>query len=405
MSCLQENAERLFAICDTDDKGFIVRADLPKLDGLIANVTFSHLEEFFNANDTTRTSIVAREDFIRGIKPLLINSRRDITQEDLIRPRKHLVDLPPENFRTICLESDPVQKKFSPDKTRSKLSIAISTPTDNQSSSRGLAKSSITPSVSASSFTPYVHIQESKRPQSATEYNDDTPEGRNQLEFTEVLRRSSHSNPDVVGRTTLADELRTPDRIYKVVFVGDSAVGKTCFLHRFCHNRFKPLFNATIGVDFTVKSIKVNDRVVAVQLWDTAGQERFRSITKQYFRKADAVVLLYDITSEQSFLNVRSWISSVQNGVDEECAMILVGNKVDLCPNEETRAVSYKEAKAVANEFNMVYFETSAYTGLGINECMRAVAVKLLQRDEENLEESLRLEIEEDSPKSSWCCV
>lgn len=64
------------------------------------------------------------------------------------------------------------------------------------------------------------------------------------------------------------------DRIFKVVFVGDSAVGKTCFLHRFCHNRFKPLFNATIGVDFTVKTIKVKDKFVAVQLWDTAGQER-----------------------------------------------------------------------------------------------------------------------------------
>ncbi|VDM82877.1 unnamed protein product [Strongylus vulgaris] len=71
------------------------------------------------------------------------------------------------------------------------------------------------------------------------------------------------------------EEVATPDRIFKVVFVGDSAVGKTCFLHRFCYNRFKPLFNATIGVDFTVKTIKVGSRVVALQLWDTAGQERY----------------------------------------------------------------------------------------------------------------------------------
>ncbi|VDD95818.1 unnamed protein product [Enterobius vermicularis] len=117
------------------------------------------------------------------------------------------------------------------------------------------------------------------------------------------------------------------DRIFKVVFVGDSAVGKTCFLHRFCHNRFKPLFNATIGVDFTVKTIKVKDKFVAVQLWDTAGQERFRSITKQYFRKADGVIIMYDVTSEQSFLNVRNWITSVQAGVDENCILCLVGNK------------------------------------------------------------------------------
>lgn len=91
----------------------------------------------------------------------------------------------------------------------------------------------------------------------------------------------------VTSPTASDVDLRTPDRIFKVVFVGDSAVGKTCFLHRsvlpvpkqnmlrFCHNRFKPLFNATIGVDFTVKTIQVKDRLVALQLWDTAGQERF----------------------------------------------------------------------------------------------------------------------------------
>uniref|UniRef100_A0A183D911 Ras family protein n=1 Tax=Gongylonema pulchrum TaxID=637853 RepID=A0A183D911_9BILA len=91
-------------------------------------------------------------------------------------------------------------------------------------------------------------------------------------------------------------------------------------LHRFCHNRFKPLFNATIGVDFTVKTIRLDSRVVAVQ---------FRSITKQYFRKADGVILMYDVTSEQSFVNVRNWITSVQAGVEENCVISLVGNKVN----------------------------------------------------------------------------
>ncbi|KAK5965042.1 Ras and EF-hand domain-containing protein, partial [Trichostrongylus colubriformis] len=127
-------------------------------------------------------------------------------------------------------------------------------------------------------------------------------------ELNEAEKVSEKRNKEV--------DLRTPDRIFKVVFVGDSAVGKTCFLHRFCYNRFKPLFNATIGVDFTVKTMNVGDRVIALQLWDTAGQERFRSITKQYFRKADGVLLLFDVTSEQSFLNVRNWIESVRNGVE-----------------------------------------------------------------------------------------
>ncbi|VDM58536.1 unnamed protein product [Angiostrongylus costaricensis] len=143
-------------------------------------------------------------------------------------------------------------------------------------------------------------------------------------------------------------DLRTPDRIFKVVFVGDSAVGKTCFLHRFCYNRFKPLFSATIGVDFTVKTICVGNRVVALQLWDTAGQERFRSITRQYFRKADGVLVLFDVTSEQSFLNVRNWIESVRLGVDETTIMALVGNKVDLFGNESTRSTVFRAGKKLA---------------------------------------------------------
>ncbi|KAK6012629.1 Ras family protein [Ostertagia ostertagi] len=84
----------------------------------------------------------------------------------------------------------------------------------------------------------------------------------------------SEAEREIEKRKKSEPDLRTPDRIFKVVFVGDSAVGKTCFLHRFCYNRFKPLFNATIGVDFTVKTMNVGDRVIALQLWDTAGQER-----------------------------------------------------------------------------------------------------------------------------------
>uniref|UniRef100_A0A0N5AKQ6 RAB44 protein n=1 Tax=Syphacia muris TaxID=451379 RepID=A0A0N5AKQ6_9BILA len=173
------------------------------------------------------------------------------------------------------------------------------------------------------------------------------------------------------------------DRIFKVVFVGDSAVGKTCFLHRFCHNRFKPLFNATIGVDFTVKTIKVKDKIVAVQLWDTAGQERFRSITKQYFRKADGVIVMYDVTSEQSYLNVRNWITSVQAGVGDNCILCLVGNK----------------------DYGMLFFETSAYTGYNVKECMKEVAEKLQQKEDDHLIEALKLEALENSSKKSWCCL
>ncbi|CAG9538138.1 unnamed protein product [Cercopithifilaria johnstoni] len=140
------------------------------------------------------------------------------------------------------------------------------------------------------------------------------------------------------------------NHIFKVVFMGDSAVGKTCFLHRFCHNRFKLLFIATIGVDFTVKTIRLCDHIVAVQLWDTAGQEKFRNITKHYFRKENGIILMYDVTS---FLNVRNWITSIKAAVDESCVMCSIGN----------------------TEFGMLFFQTSAFNGFGVNDCVKAIAL------------------------------
>ncbi|CAB3409225.1 unnamed protein product [Caenorhabditis bovis] len=201
-------------------------------------------------------------------------------------------------------------------------------------------------------------------------------------------------------------ELVQPDRIFKVVFVGDSAVGKTCFLHRFCHNRFKPLFNATIGVDFTVKTMKIApNRTIAMQLWDTAGQERFRSITKQYFRKADGVVLMFDVTSEQSFLNVRNWIDSVKAGVDETTVMCLVGNKVDLFGNDITRNSVFRAGEKLASEFRIQFFETSAYTGYGIENCMRQMAESLQRREDNHLQEALKLDMQPNVKSRSWCCI
>ncbi|KAF7631165.1 Ras and EF-hand domain-containing protein [Meloidogyne graminicola] len=195
-----------------------------------------------------------------------------------------------------------------------------------------------------------------------------------------------------------------PERIFKIVLVGDSAVGKTCVLHRFCYNRFKPLFSATIGVDFTVKTMTLDDRIVALQLWDTAGQERFRSITKQYFRKADGVILMYDVTSETSFVNVRNWIESVRNGVDDGCILCLVGNKVDLYPNEQSRTITFRHGKDLADEFGLMFFETSAFTGQGIKDCMETISMRLQEREDEHVKELIKLEALLAKGKQGWCC-
>uniref|UniRef100_A0A4W3HL61 Uncharacterized protein n=1 Tax=Callorhinchus milii TaxID=7868 RepID=A0A4W3HL61_CALMI len=102
----------------------------------------------------------------------------------------------------------------------------------------------------------------------------------------------------------------SPDRIFKLVMVGNSGVGKSSFIHRFSHDRFHTEICATIGIDYQVKSLLVGRTQVALQLWDTAGQERFRSVTKQYFRKADGVLVMYDVTTESSFIAVRNWMIS-----------------------------------------------------------------------------------------------
>ena len=105
--------------------------------------------------------------------------------------------------------------------------------------------------------------------------------------------------------------LGPPDRTYKVVFAGDAAVGKTSFINRITKGVFLANISSTLGVDFQVKTFRVDERNVALQLWDTAGQERFRSVTRSYFRRADGVMLLYDVTNERSFMSVREWVEAV----------------------------------------------------------------------------------------------
>ncbi|XP_022433042.1 EF-hand calcium-binding domain-containing protein 4B isoform X2 [Delphinapterus leucas] len=142
-----------------------------------------------------------------------------------------------------------------------------------------------------------------------------------------------------VGKETPSKEegsVSTPDRLFKIVFVGNSSVGKTSFLSRFCDGKFSPGSAATMGIDYRMKTVRVDDSRVALQLWDTAGQERYRCITQQFFRKADGVVVMYDLTARQSFLAVRPWLSSVEEAVGDRIPVLLLGNKVD---NEKEREV------------------------------------------------------------------
>ncbi|XP_043562360.1 EF-hand calcium-binding domain-containing protein 4B-like [Chiloscyllium plagiosum] len=155
------------------------------------------------------------------------------------------------------------------------------------------------------------------------------------------------------------------------------------------------------GIDFQVKSLVVDKTRVALQLWDTAGQERFRSITKQYFRKADGVLVVYDVTSETSFTAVRNWMISVQEGMDERAAICLLGNKVDAV-DCEPRQVSKTEGERLAEEYNAVFYECSAKSGYNVMEPLMHVARLLSEQEDKQREDALHLD--DDCSKKKGCC-
>ncbi|XP_037706845.1 ras and EF-hand domain-containing protein-like isoform X2 [Choloepus didactylus] len=136
---------------------------------------------------------------------------------------------------------------------------------------------------------------------------------------------SPQTEPAVENRQSPSSQ-----KAYKIVLAGDAAVGKSSFLMRLCKNEFRGNTNATLGVDFQMKTLIVDGERTVLQLWDTAGQERFRSIAKSYFRKADGVLLLYDVTCEKSFLDVREWVDMIEDATHENIPIMLVGNKADL---------------------------------------------------------------------------
>ncbi|XP_048404461.2 EF-hand calcium-binding domain-containing protein 4B isoform X2 [Stegostoma tigrinum] len=162
-----------------------------------------------------------------------------------------------------------------------------------------------------------------------------------------------------------------PDRLFKIIFVGNSSVGKSSVLRRFCGEGFSPGLCATVGIDYQVKTVKVDNCLLALQLWDTAGQERFRSVTKQFFRKADGVVLMYDITAATTFSAIRQWLESVQEGAGPEVLILLLANKTDL---ERKRQVASEQGRRLAKEYNLIFYECSAFSGVNVTESMMHLA-------------------------------
>lgn len=114
------------------------------------------------------------------------------------------------------------------------------------------------------------------------------------------------------------------------MLIGDTGVGKSCLLLRFADDSFTENYISTIGVDFRFRTVKVDKKTVKLQIWDTAGQERFRTITSAYYRGADGIIMVYDVTSEESFNHINDWFIEVNRYAAENTCKLLVGNKIDL---------------------------------------------------------------------------
>jgi small GTP-binding protein len=166
------------------------------------------------------------------------------------------------------------------------------------------------------------------------------------------------------------------DCVYKILLLGDSTVGKTCFLLRYCDKRFQEAHLSTIGLDYRLKSMTLkNGKNIKLQIWDTAGQDRFRAITKNYYKGANGIILIYDVTNLQSYENVKNWISQIKEEANPNVLIYLAGNKIDV--GEEERVVKTEEGQKIADELNLPFYETSAKNGVNVNEIFEDILEKI----------------------------
>jgi Ras-related protein Rab-8A len=186
------------------------------------------------------------------------------------------------------------------------------------------------------------------------------------LLFSSLLFSFSFCNPYKMASGSAPYDIQI-----KLLMIGDSGVGKTCLLLRYANDSFSPTFITTIGIDFKIKNIDIEGTKIKLQIWDTAGQERFRTITTSYFRGAQGILLVYDVTDRRSFESIRNWISQIQQHADVHVNKILVGNKCDML---DEKVVSTEEGDKLAKEFGIQFFECSAKNDINVDDSFVNIA-------------------------------
>ena len=180
------------------------------------------------------------------------------------------------------------------------------------------------------------------------------------------------------------NENENEERI-NIMTLGNSEVGKTCYILKYTENFFQELYLTTVGIDFKIKTETINNKQYKLFLYDTTGQEKYKSIALNIIRNAQGIILMYDITNKKSFESIPEWIKSIRDSKGENFPMILLGNKLD---KEDIRVISEKEGKELADEYGIKFFETSNKTGVNIQESGMALVNEILKIKENEIKDS-----------------
>lgn len=227
---------------------------------------------------------------------------------------------------------------------------------------------------------------------------------KNTDQFSYLLEKVEKENVPAEQKSKIENHLdefyADPDHVYKIMFVGNTHVGKTSFLRQVHEGSYNRDTSATIGIDYRIKRVFVDNKQYALQLWDTAGQERFYSITEQFFRKADGMVVMYDVTSRQTFTAVRRWLNCIQEKVMDDIIILLLGNKID-CDVE--RQVTFEDGKKLAQEYKLLFAECSAASGTNITESLIQIVRSLKEHEDKMKSNVITLKRSESHQKRSCC--
>ena len=164
---------------------------------------------------------------------------------------------------------------------------------------------------------------------------------------------------------------------FNIVILGDTCVGKSCILMRFVKNSMLHNHLSTIGIDRSTKTITTERGKATLQIWDTAGQDKFRSISQSYIRNGDAIILVYDITSDDTFKHVTTWMDAIHNMAKQDVPIILVGNKTDM---ENERRITTEEGQKLAEKYKLLFKEVSAMTGDGVADAFTMLTIALFDK-------------------------